>query len=70
MAKMATITIRINEDIKRTAEEICDELGISLSTAVVMLLKKMSREKRIPFEVSIDPSIVMIRVAATATSTS
>ena len=26
-----------------------------MSTAVIMLAKKMAREKRIPFEVSVDP---------------
>ena len=31
------------------------ELGITMSTAIIMLAKKMTREKRIPFEVSVDP---------------
>jgi len=33
----------------------CEELGMSMSTAITIFAKKMSREKRIPFEVSVDP---------------
>jgi DNA-damage-inducible protein J len=36
-------------------EEVCKELGLSMTTAFTLLAKKMRREKRIPFEVSIDP---------------
>lgn len=36
-------------------EETCKELGITMSTAFNILARKMCREKRIPFEVSIDP---------------
>ncbi|MEI3100446.1 MAG: type II toxin-antitoxin system RelB/DinJ family antitoxin [Oscillospiraceae bacterium] len=36
-------------------EETCKELGITMSTAFNIFARKMSREKRIPFEVSIDP---------------
>ena len=28
---------------------------MTMTTAVIMLAKKMSREKRLPFEVSVDP---------------
>ena len=36
-------------------EKICQELGMNMTTAFTIFAKKMSREKRIPFEVSIDP---------------
>lgn len=36
-------------------EQICNELGITMSTAFNIFAKKMIREKRIPFDVSIDP---------------
>ena len=36
-------------------EETCKELGITMSTAFNIFARKMCREKRIPFEVSIDP---------------
>lgn len=52
---MAQINLRIDDDIKKKAEIACDEIGISMSTAINIYLKKLGREKRIPFEVSVDP---------------
>lgn len=49
------VNIRIDEDLKRNMEEICKELGITISAAFNIFAKKVVREKRIPFEVSIDP---------------
>lgn len=49
------INIRIDEDLKKSMEETCRELGMSMTTAFTIFAKKMSREKRIPFEVSVDP---------------
>ena len=40
---------------KKQMEEICSELGITMSTAFNIFAKKVIREKRIPFDVSIDP---------------
>ena len=41
--------------LKKKAEQVCADIGISLSTAINIYLKKLGREKRIPFEVSVDP---------------
>ncbi|MDR2884409.1 MAG: type II toxin-antitoxin system RelB/DinJ family antitoxin [Deferribacteraceae bacterium] len=51
----AMINIRIDEDLKKSMETTCHDLGMSMTTAFTIFAKKMSREKRIPFEVSIDP---------------
>lgn len=51
----ATISIRIDPNLKNEFDEVCTELGVTMSTAVIMLAKKMTREKRIPFDVSVDP---------------
>lgn len=52
---MTQISIRIDEDVKKNAERVCAEIGISLSSAVNIYLKKVGREGRIPFELSADP---------------
>ncbi len=52
---MAQINIRVDDDVKKNAEEVCADIGLSLSSAINIFLKKMGREKRIPFEVSVDP---------------
>lgn len=49
------VNFRLDEEDKRGMEEVCRELGMSMSTAFTIFAKKMSREKRIPFEVSVDP---------------
>lgn len=49
------INIRMDEDLKKSMEQTCQELGMSMTTAFTIFAKKMSREKRIPFEVSVDP---------------
>ena len=49
------VNFRMDEDLKRNMEEICKDLGLSLTTAFTIFAKKMTREKRIPFDVSVDP---------------
>ena len=49
------INFRIDENTKKQMEEICNELGMNLSTAFNIFAKKVCREKRIPFDISIDP---------------
>ena len=44
-----------DETTKKQMEQICNELGITMSTAFNIFAKKVIREKRIPFDVSIDP---------------
>ena len=49
------VNFRMDEEDKKGMEEVCKELGLSMTTAFTLFAKKMRREKRIPFEVSIDP---------------
>lgn len=51
----ATISIRIDETTKRDMEAVCKDLGMSMTTAFTIFAKKVGRERRIPFEVSVDP---------------
>jgi len=45
----------MDEDLKKSMEHTCQTLGLNMTTAFTIFAKKMSRENRIPFEVSIDP---------------
>ena len=49
------INFRIDETTKKQMEQVCNELGITMSAAFNIFAKKVIREKRIPFDVSIDP---------------
>lgn len=50
-----TVTIRMDNDLKQAFDSVCNELGMTMTTAITMLAKKMTRENRLPFEVSMDP---------------
>lgn len=49
------VNFRMDEDLKQNMEQTCQELGMNITTAFTIFAKKMTREKRIPFEVSVDP---------------
>ena len=50
-----TLIVRMDDSLKSDFDKVCNELGLSMTTAITMLAKKMTREKRLPFEVSVDP---------------
>lgn len=49
------VTIWMVEEFKKNFDAMCNELGLNISTAITVFAKKMSRENRIPFKVSVDP---------------
>lgn len=49
------VSIRMDEELKANMEGVCRELGMNMTTAFTIFARKVCREKRIPFEVSIDP---------------
>ena len=55
MAIAVNVNFRMDPDLKRNMEEVCAEMGLSMTTAFTIFAKKVSREHRIPFEVSADP---------------
>ena len=54
---MATtmVNFRMDTDTKKEMEAVCKELGMNMTTAFNIFAKKMGRERRIPFDVSVDP---------------
>ena len=55
MSQQTTVNVRMDADLKREFDKVGNDLGLTMTTAVTILAKKMTREKRIPFEVSMDP---------------
>ena len=49
------ITIRMDEDLRKEAEALFDQLGMSLTTAINIFVSQSVREGRIPFEVTTKP---------------
>ena len=51
----ATVNFRMDASLKKSLETTCKELGLTATSAYTMFAAKVVREKRIPFEVAIDP---------------
>ena len=55
MAQAVNVNFKLDPDTKKSFEEVCSEMGLSVSAALTVFVKKVSREKRIPFEINADP---------------
>lgn len=53
MATAPTTTIRIDPEVKEQANEVFEELGLSLSAAVNVFLKAVIREGGMPFDMRV-----------------
>jgi len=52
---MTQVNIRMDEKVKSQAELIFDDLGLNMTTAINMFIKKVIRENGIPFDLKADP---------------
>ena len=55
MAQTVNVNFKLDADVKKSMEKTCSDLGLSMSAAFTIFAKKVAREQRIPFDVSIDP---------------
>ena len=49
------VNFRIDEDVKKSMEQACREMGLSMTTAFTIFATKVGKEKRIPFEITAEP---------------
>lgn len=54
MAKTTNLNIRVDEELKRKAEAIFNELGLNMSTAMNMFLRYSVRYGGIPFDLRVE----------------
>jgi DNA-damage-inducible protein J len=64
--KTASINVRIDEAIKLDLDEIFEELGLTLSDAVRVFLRKAWRSHGFPFDVRLEPSAEVLETIAEA----
>lgn len=50
----SVVNVRFDEDLKKQLDSVCSELGITVSSAITLFAKKVVREKRIPFTLSLE----------------
>jgi addiction module RelB/DinJ family antitoxin len=49
---LATFSVRMDKDIKKQFDALCADFGMSASTALNIYVKKVVRERRIPFDIN------------------
>jgi len=54
---MVTVSIRLDEEMKKELDAMCDEMGMNITTFFMIYAKKALRDRRIPFDIvaPIDP---------------
>lgn len=51
---LKSVSIRMDEKLKKDAEELFSEFGMNMTTAVTIFLKAVVRQRKIPFEITAD----------------
>ena len=51
----AMVNFRMDKELKNNMEQTCKEMGLSMTTAFTIFANKVTKEKRIPFEVAVEP---------------
>ena len=46
------LNIRMDDNLKKSFDRLCSDLGMSMTTAICVFAKKAVMEQRIPFEVN------------------
>ena len=49
---MTTVSLRFDDEMKKDLDEMCDEMGMNITTFFTIYAKKALRERKIPFEIS------------------
>lgn len=55
MSETSMVNFRMDSTLKKNMESVCREMGLSMSAAFILFATKLTRERRIPFEINADP---------------
>ncbi len=50
-----SITVRMDETLKKQVETLFDDMGLNMTTAITLFAKAVVRQNKIPFEITADP---------------
>ncbi|MCC8038993.1 MAG: type II toxin-antitoxin system RelB/DinJ family antitoxin [Bacteroidales bacterium] len=56
MATVAT-TIRLDSELKKRFDALCDEFGLTVNTAINLFVKSVVRTRSIPFSIKLDDPV-------------
>jgi len=54
MPDTTNLSIRIDRNLKEEADQIFNELGMNLTTAITIFVRQSVRQKKIPFEIALN----------------
>ena len=49
---MTTISLRLDDELKKGLDQMCAEMGMSLTTFFTIYAKRALRDRKIPFEIT------------------
>ena len=52
---MASISVKMDNALKMAFEAACEDMGMPMSVAFTIFVKRVARDRRIPFEITADP---------------
>ena len=54
---MITVSLRFEDEMKKQLDEMCDEMGMNLTTFFMIYAKRALRDRKIPFDIvaPVDP---------------
>ena len=54
---MTTVSLRFDDEMKKQLDDMCEEMGMNLTTFFMIHAKKALRDRKIPFEIAapVDP---------------
>ena len=55
MARRVNVNFRMDEQLKKNVEDICQRMGMNLTTLLTIYCRKIEQERRIPFDITADP---------------
>ena len=55
MTEAVNVNFRMEKSLKNSMEKVCADMGLTMTAAFTVFAKTVSREKRIPFEITADP---------------
>ncbi|MBQ6502647.1 MAG: type II toxin-antitoxin system RelB/DinJ family antitoxin [Flexilinea sp.] len=55
MSEAVSVNFKLDSDTKKGMERVCSELGLSMTAAFTIFAKAVNRERRIPFDLALDP---------------
>ena len=56
MSEMVSVNFKLDADTKKRMEKVCSELGLSMTAAFTIFAKTVTRERRIPFDLTLNPA--------------